>query len=92
MAALQVSYLRSIYNCLKNYSVIGSSCLSLDFLGFIEPISFLNNSTWYVLIMEYITHLEKWINIICQILNQIVRKFWFKGRIVDLIQENQSFD
>ena len=42
MAALQVSYLRSIYNCLKNYSVLGSSCLhvSLDFLGFIEPISF----------------------------------------------------
>ena len=40
MAALQVSYLRSIYNCLKNYSVIGSSRLSLDFLGFIEPISF----------------------------------------------------
>ena len=33
MAALQVSYLRSIYNCLKNYSVIGSSCLSLDFFG-----------------------------------------------------------
>lgn len=36
MAALQVSYLRSIYNGLKNYSVIGSSCQSLDFLGFIE--------------------------------------------------------
>ena len=42
--------------------------------------------------MEYITHLEKWINIICQILNQIVRKFWFKERIVDLIEENQLFD